>query len=433
MLLLAACATASNPIPTDTTIAAATSTTSTTSTANDPSAARRSGWEADLRALIDVRERIHPEPWHGVSRADYETAVESTIARIDELSNDQLLVEATRLAAMPTWVGRDGHGGIYPWGEGTFGTNLYPLRLYWFADGLFVVDALAPYEELIGLRLDAIAGHSIDEVLNAVEPLVPRDNHMQVLSHSPRLLVVAEILHGLGLIDDTVVPVEMTFNDGNATRIEPVSTVPLARFEAAIGGHHTHSPPADPTGPLWLRNLHEPAWWELDTSTRTAYFAYNFTSSASPLVGEVKQAIEDGKIDRLVVDLRHNPGGNNGSYGSLLALVGDAAVELPLGAYVAMGRATFSAAGNFVTEVDLKTEAVLVGEDSGTSPNQYGDSVATTLEHSGLVFRVGRVPVKKSHDDDPRITVEPDIETLLTSVDYFAGIDPVWDAILADR
>lgn len=399
-----------------------------------PADARRAGWEADLRQLIDVREDVHPEPWHGIAREDFVAAVEEVIARIDELSEDQLLVEMTRLAAMPTWAGRDGHGGIYPWGEGTYGTNLYPLRLYWFSDGIFVIGALAPYQELVGLRLDAVAGHAIYDILDAVAPLVPRDNHMQLLSHSPRLVVVAEILHGLGFIDDPSAPVEMTFDDGGQPLIASVGTVPVARFESAIGGHHTHSPPSDPDGPLWLRNKETSAWWALDEASRTAYIAYNFTSGAvAPIVDEVQQRIDAGDVDRLVVDVRHNPGGNNTSYGSLYALVRDAAVELPHGAYVIFGRATFSAAGNFVTDIEQRTAAVLVGEDSGTSPNQYGDSYPTTLDHSGLVYRVGRYYVRRSDEADTRVTVEPDIAAPLSAADYFAGVDPAWEAILAER
>lgn len=399
-----------------------------------PSETRQEGWAADLRQLITFREQVHPEPWHGISRDDYLAEVENVISRIDQLSDDQLLVEITRLAAMPTWAGRDGHGGMYPWGEGSYGTNLYPLRLYWFSDGLFVVGALAPYQHLTGLRVEAMAGHSVEELLAAVEPLVPRDNHMQVLTHSPRLVVVSELLHGLGFLAEANLPIEVTFSRDGVPSVETIYPVPLVRFENAIGGHHTHSPPQDPEGPRWLRDYHKAAWWELDIESRTAYIAYNFTSAAvGAAVAEVRQHIAAGEVDRLVVDVRHNPGGDNTSYHSLLNLVREAAVELPKGAYVIIGRATFSAAGNFVTDVERNTEAILIGEDSGTSPNQYGDSFATQLDYSGLVFRVGRYLVTRSTPDDSRVTVEPDIEVLLSSADYFAGIDPVWEAILAHR
>ena len=38
---------------------------------------------------------------------------------------------------------------------------------------------------------------------------------------------------------------------------------------------------------------------------------------------------------------------------------------------------------------------------------------------------------ERSTPDDPRITIEPEIRAELTADDYFAGRDPVLEAILA--
>ena len=56
-----------------------------------------------------------------------------------------------------------------------------PLRLWLFADDegadeVVVVDALAPYRDLIGSRIDTIDGHPIADVLAEIDPIVPRDN-----------------------------------------------------------------------------------------------------------------------------------------------------------------------------------------------------------------------------------------------------------------
>ena len=77
--------------------------------------ARTAGWRADLETLVTARESNHPDPWHGIDRASYVAEVDAVAARVPELNDDELLVEITRLAAMPTWNGRDGHGGIHPW------------------------------------------------------------------------------------------------------------------------------------------------------------------------------------------------------------------------------------------------------------------------------------------------------------------------------
>ena len=390
---------------------------------------RVAGWSEDLRSLVAVRERHHPDPWHGIGRELYVRAVEAVVARIGQLNDDQLMVEATRLAAMPTWAGRDGHGGIYPWGEGTYGTHLLPLRLYRFSDGWFVVDAMAPYEELIGDRVTRIAGHEIEAVLEAVEPLVPRDNEQQILSQGGLLMGTVEVLHGLGLVTDAETPVSVEL-DGNGE--VAVNAVPMTTFQSWAGGHHVHSLPARPDGPAWIRNLEEDGWWEWQADTGTAYLQLNLVADRNPtMLDELRARLTDGGVERIVLDLRHNPGGNNTLYAGLFELLDDADADgLPL--YVIMGRATFSAAGNLLTDLEQETDAILVGEDSGNSPNQYGNSIPTELAHSGLVFRVAPQYIVAGDPDDPRITIHPDLPAPLSSADYFGDRDPAMAAILAD-
>ena len=73
---------------------------------------------------------------------------------------------------------------------------------------------------------------------------------------------------------------------------------------------------------------------------------------------------------------------------------------------------------------------MLVGEDLGTSPNQYGDGSPVDLAHSGSIVRYRLLSyIVKSDPDDPRLTIEPDIEALLSSSDYFGDRDPVLEAI----
>ena len=430
------------PDPTPTSPPPPTPTTSPTLTATPVPAptsspvvgdARTLGWQTDLHTLISAREASHPDPWFGISRDEYVAAVELVVARIPELDDDQMLVEITRMAAMPTWNGRDGHGGIFPWIETAKGLHAFPLRLYWFSDGLFVVDAMSAYEDLIGSRVDAIAGHPIDAVMAAAEPLLPRDNDMNLLGISPRLIVVPEILRGLGLIDDATAPADFTMTSPEGTSGVAIEPVTLGAFRSWSGDLRVLSPPPRPDGPLWLQNLDRACWWEVLPGTTTAYVGYNQVDANSVAVAtQLSMALDESAFDRLIVDLRHNGGGDNTTYHALLSVVQRAAEELPGGVDMIIGRITFSAAGNFSTEVERTTDAVFVGENMGASPNLYGDTVTTILDHSGLSFRVAARYWEKSTADDQRITIEPDIEVLLSSADYFGDVDPVMDVVLAE-
>jgi len=67
----------------------------------------------------------------------------------------------------------------------------------------------------------------------------------------------------------------------------------------------------------------------------------------------------------------------------------------------------------------------------GGSPNLYGDTRPVPLPDSGQTLYMAARYWERSTPDDARITIEPDIAADLSSDDYFAGRDPVLEAILA--
>jgi hypothetical protein len=130
---------------------------------------RAAGVRADLAAMLDARDTIHPDGWHGMARTDWIAAGEAVVAKAATLTDDQLLVELVRLAAMPSWKGRDGHSGIFL--TPGSGVHPYPVRFWGFSDGLVITAARAPNEGLVGSKVTAIGGHPIDEVIRLVVPL----------------------------------------------------------------------------------------------------------------------------------------------------------------------------------------------------------------------------------------------------------------------
>lgn len=112
-----------------------------------------------------------------------------------------------------------------------------PLRLWFFADGLYVVDALPPYEGLIGSRIDGLAGHGLADVTAAITPLVPRDNDQTVTLLMPRYLLIPEVLHGLGIIGQVgAVELAVTSPDGEAASVS-VEPVPMAKYNQWAGAY----------------------------------------------------------------------------------------------------------------------------------------------------------------------------------------------------
>ena len=403
----------------------AASVTPTLSPVPSPSLDRVAGWRADIDALLAARESLHPDPWHGMARADWVAAADAVKARIPELTDDAALVELVRLAAMPGWNGRDGHTGIFL--TPGSGVHAYPLRMWRFTDGLVITAARAPYEDLVGSRVTAIGGHPIDEVLRLVEPLSPRDNDSSLLAFAPRYAVVSEILAGLGVIDRAGPALfSVVGRDGKArdVTIEPIT---VDEDVAWHGGQPLRLPPTDAP---WLRDQAKPLWWSYLADHRTLFVQYNSVESGiNGVADEILARAQQDDVARVVVDLRHNGGGDNTTMGPLEDVLRDPAINRPGRLVVLIGRITFSAAANFATDLEQSSAATFAGEAMGGSPNLYGDAREVALPYGGQSVFVATRYWQRSTPEDQRITIEPDIAADLSSADYFAGRDPVLQAV----
>jgi hypothetical protein len=440
-ILVTGCAPVVTPTPTvaPTTVPSVAPTTLPT-TAPTPSASaaltRDQGWIADIDALLESRERLHPDPWHNIDRATWVAAADAAKARISTIDDDAALVEIVRLAQMPGWGGRDGHTGIFPFIPGS-GTHVYPILMWRFSDGLVITAAKAPYEDLVGSRIVAIDRRPIEGILLDVEPLAPRDNPSNLLSYGPLYLRTSELLAGLGYLD-AAGPATFTVIGPEAdapmrdVRIEPI----LADDDVAWHGGDPLTLP--PTGaPLWLSRKKDTLWWTYLADSKTLYVQYNEVARGiDGVADEILDRAKRADVDRVVVDLRNNGGGDNNTYRRLRAVLQDPAIDQPGRLALLIGRLTFSAAANFAAELEQTTGATFVGEDMGGSPNLYGDVRPTRLPYGALgpidVYVATRYWVK-STADDPRITIQPDLAVPYSSADWLAGRDPVLEAAILPR
>jgi len=146
---------------------------------------------------------------------------------------------------------------------------------------------------------------------------------------------------------------------------------------------------------------------------------------------EVEEAVAKYKAERLVLDLRHNPGGNNYlARPLLLSLLRLNEINRFGQLYTLIGRETFSAAQNLVNNLEYFTTTLFVGEPTGASPNGYGDSKKFQLPNSKLTVRASSIYWRDLSADEKRPWTAPDLPVAYTSAAYFKGQDPVLDAAL---
>jgi hypothetical protein len=154
----------------------------------------------------------------------------------------------------------------------------------------------------------------------------------------------------------------------------------------------------------------------------------------SQFVDSLFTAIDSLQLDRVILDLR-NCGGGNSEYNKYLiaALLQHPTINQLGHLFVIIGRATFSAAINLVTDPEYRTQATFIGEPTGSSPNFIGESTVLKLPYSGLWFVVSNRYHQGGANNslDKRPWIAPDILIELSSEDYRTNRDPVMATIRA--
>jgi Peptidase family S41 len=387
----------------------------------------------DVRLLGEMIESVHPEPFRAVTRARFRSEVSAAARRAPGLDQNERLVDLLRVVAL---LGvRNGHTGIFPLDSGNLRQpHLYPLRLYRFSDGLFVIDEAGDLG-LVGSRLVAVDGRPIADVLARVRPLVPRDNESHLRGLAPHYLLVAEVLDGLGLVDGTG-EADLTFEAAGGVRVtRSLAPIAAADYRAAfadpIFGHYPAALPRAPK-PLYLAGSDKRLWARTLEGGKAVYVGFNSVRlPSSAILRKIERLVRGPKVRRVVVDVRLNGGGDNTTYAGLVGIFTSPRVDKQGRLYLLTGRATFSAAGNFAAEIDRDTRATIVGEPTGGGVETYGDTTAVLLPANGLYVHVAaEYHERRRGSRDRRLAVGPDVRVDLASRDYFAGRDPVLERAL---
>jgi hypothetical protein len=383
----------------------------------------------DLDLLLARLESIHPEPFHGVARADFVAALDDLRARLPELGPEQAVVELMRVTALLSRNGRDGHEFTLP--RLDIEPPVVPLRIWHFPEGWMITDAAPPHGDLAGTMLRAIAGQPIDEVVAAVEPLVPRDGPATVLGFTPYLLLRGVVLRGLGIIGprDTIA---LTVEAGGSERTVEVDLMPIATYIDWAGDLGMASLPQ--RDGLRLTYDRGPFWWqELPGGVVYVRYAQVQQAPVAELAAMAERA-RDADVRRVVLDLRQNPGGDNHNNAALLRVFTDPAIDVDGRLTDLTDRLTFSAASNLATQLEQETQASFAGEPMGGGLNFWGDARFVDLPHWPIPMRAGISSRywQLSTPDDPRLSIEPDVAVALTAADWLAGRDAVLEAAIAE-
>jgi hypothetical protein len=392
---------------------------------------------ADLALLVERLRAAHPNPFLDEGEAAFMARVERIEERAATLTDTGFLVAVMDLMGHRD---RDGHSGAWAVAQPSALLSAWPVWLWDFPDGLRVVAARAPYEDLVGARVTKVGHATVDAAKAAVEPLVPRDNLSSLRANLPTYLVLPAVLEELGVLATGDPGLTLELADGSTREVTP-DALPIETYRdwifARYAGPYPTSLPPDPDGPPHLRHRGLAFWSEVLADPAVVYVGYNGVARAnsegrsiSDLATSLRTAANEDPDRPIVIDLRNNPGGDNTTFGPLRNAVESIAADHPGQVRLIAGRSTFSAAGNFVTDLltgDARAGLRLAGEAPGGGLNIYGDVKVVTLPASGIVVLISARYHERAPGDD-RLEIAPDAPVELTWQDYVAGRDPVLEA-----
>jgi hypothetical protein len=396
---------------------------------------RDAGWQFDLRFFAQEVRRRAVDPFGVIREEDYDSAVGWLERHLPELSDARILLELDRLL-VPL---RDGHAYVAPAPNRTELLAALPLAFYRFQEGTFVIAVSEAYADLVGYELTAIDGTPITEVSERLWSTICRDNEQWPNELLPFRLREPALLHAMGMAAaaDRLV---LTVRDGDGLLRERVvradgefPTAPLGRnFPFPDGWRTPLDHPAEK--PLYLRDFHTPFWYEAIPDLDAVYLQFNavrdrddetlaaFTERFFALLGATDPA-------RLIIDIRMNKGGNTSLEWPFLHRLIASSWNTPGKLFVIIGRRTFSAAQNFSTYLDFHTEAIFVGEPTGSAPTVNGESIEFTLLNTGTRVNISDLLWQSGWPWDRRPWIPPDLYAPPTFAAYREGRDVALEAI----
>lgn len=415
-----------------------------------PPAGRVEAWRQDLDALSERFLRFD----RSFTPAERSLAVERIAElrdRVADLDDPEILMRMAAAVALPG----NAHTRLYLLRNRTELRRL-PIRLWWFADGPYVVRATSRHRDLLGCRLDAIEGVPARHVRDTVAAAFA-GNPAWTDYKSVYYMTSPEALAGFGVVPDPE-RIAFTFSecdvDAGGALERSLRPLPLVRSEDPVEAWWDLSPRHREGGwvqalegssaapPLYLRHPERHYWFEVLEEPEILYVQYNRASemdgeSVAEFGERLLADLDRGAVEAFVLDLRFNTGGNLGLARDLMAELEERTRGLPR--FVITGRATFSAGIAHVASWREAGDVTLVGEPVGDGLEYWSEGGNIILPNSGLAAHFANAFHGYSEAPCPEDVpcfldlsspeLRPDLPATPTWAEYAAGVDPALEAV----
>ncbi|RCW58718.1 S41 family peptidase [Halanaerobium sp. ST460_2HS_T2] len=385
-------------------------------------------WLSDLNYLESELPVEHYNLFFKLEKEEFIKEMDKLKNDLPELSN---LDTTLRLAEIFAKIG-DTHTAI---DNTRFLTEYYPLFLKKFEDGYRVIMTDNQYKKILGAKLIAINNYSIEELKDHFNKIITADNQISIDYRISSFLKLNEVLKYLGIVDSKN---EFLFEkDGEKIRInfEPLKIKNMASSNNSLSKLDYQ------TG--YIRsNANQLFWSDYIAAEKMVYFQYNSCwsrelaqkhgkpnselPSFAAEESEILNYIKNKEIDKLVIDLRFNSGGDSSQGTELAEKLSKYRDQFET--YIIIGADTFSSA--IINALDFKKQldGYLIGTATMGKPNHYGEVRTFNLPNTGLRVSYSTNYFKLLENSDPD-SLYPDITVETKFEDFLSGRDSILEII----
>jgi hypothetical protein len=392
-------------------------------------------WREDLEFIKKELPAKHKNLFHRLDRDLFYREIKELEKKMPSLTRNQAALELSRIVALT----KDGHTRLWPLLEPQMKFQLFPISMYMFGDGLYIRKASPEYRDIVGGKVLQIGKMPTRDAFRKVSAYIPADNEMGYREYAPLMLASPEVLQALGISDD-LKKVSLKIEKDGKTLTKEVGLLPgkdnsMRAVRRSVGSWVDARENAKTPTPLTLKHINKRFWFEYVPDNKLLYVQLNnvLNGQAKTLeqfFGEVFASARENKPDKLVLDIRHNSGGDNTLIRPIIrGIIQLEEIDRKGHFFVIIGRRTFSAAQNLTNRLETWTEAVFVGEPTASHVNLYGDTRLFKLPNSQMNLHISELWWQNKHARDERKWTAPNIAAEPTFETYVNNIDPAMEAI----
>lgn len=391
-------------------------------------------WQQDI---IYLKTTIHSEYPHllgKIGSPKWDSIADQFISNLKNLNNNERQVELVKLVA----AFHIGHTSLEMMNYHTQGSQNslklrhFPIKFYQFTDGVFIIQADSTYKDVIGGKVLKVGNFTINEALEKIRPLVSYENEQGFLSNFNYYLTSSLFLKTLKIIDeneqlDLIIekngqPKKVKIDYKNNESFLTATGLGLPKNWIDVCGNENI--------PLWRKESHSYRYMEFIKENKLLYVRHSVTlnddtATIKDYFDRVEKFVDQQNVQKFVLDLRMNSGGNNYLNKDIIAtIIRLKKINKKGHFFCIIGRRTFSAAQNLVNELEKYTEVIFVGEPTSENVNFYGDVKTLQLPETKYNVNLSWIWWQNMDARDRRQATYPEINSKMSFDDYKSNIDP---------